>query len=207
MDAGCLWTRRLASSPSPLLRPNLVSRSPPRAYAEVENWVRCLGFRPGQALMLCKRGTMMSELQLMKLKKYSGWCRSYSLCSAILAGVYRIPSSVHGHVAVSTNGFVPQLKLFLHESNCALAVSLNATTDEVRNWIMPILGNTIPSSGGAMNLVRTLGPAVAAGNYRALWIYLVAPILGALAGAGTYTVVKLREDEVEVPLPVRGFRR
>ncbi|XP_026381816.1 uncharacterized protein LOC113276432 [Papaver somniferum] len=41
-------------------------------------------------------------------------------------------------VTVSTSGLVPQLRHFLHESNCALAVSLNATTDEVRNWIMPI---------------------------------------------------------------------
>ncbi|KAK4598101.1 hypothetical protein RGQ29_015554 [Quercus rubra] len=41
-------------------------------------------------------------------------------------------------VTVSTSGLVPQLRRFLHESNCALAVSLNATTDEVRNWIMPI---------------------------------------------------------------------
>lgn len=41
-------------------------------------------------------------------------------------------------VTVSTSGLVPQLKRFLHESNCALAVSLNATTDEVRNWVMPI---------------------------------------------------------------------
>lgn len=41
-------------------------------------------------------------------------------------------------VTVSTSGLVPQLRRFLHESNCTLAVSLNATTDEVRNWIMPI---------------------------------------------------------------------
>lgn len=41
-------------------------------------------------------------------------------------------------VTISTSGLVPQIKRFLHESNCALAVSLNATTDEVRNWIMPI---------------------------------------------------------------------
>ncbi|MCL7032524.1 hypothetical protein MKW94_006017, partial [Papaver nudicaule] len=33
-------------------------------------------------------------------------------------------------VTVSTSGLVPQLKRFLHESNCSLAVSLNATTDE-----------------------------------------------------------------------------
>ncbi|KAI3720309.1 hypothetical protein L6452_21225 [Arctium lappa] len=41
-------------------------------------------------------------------------------------------------VTVSTSGLVPQMKRFLRESKCALAVSLNATTDEVRNWIMPI---------------------------------------------------------------------
>ncbi|XP_047310360.1 dual-specificity RNA methyltransferase RlmN isoform X2 [Impatiens glandulifera] len=41
-------------------------------------------------------------------------------------------------VTVSTSGLVPQLRQFLQESNCSLAVSLNATTDEVRNWIMPI---------------------------------------------------------------------
>jgi 23S rRNA (adenine2503-C2)-methyltransferase len=34
-------------------------------------------------------------------------------------------------VTVSTSGLVPQLRRFLHESKCALAVSLNATTDEV----------------------------------------------------------------------------
>ena len=59
-----------------------------------------------------------------------------------------------------------------------------------------------------MNPVRTLGPAVAAGNYKSLWIYILAPTLGALAGAGTYTAVKLREDEVtDPPRQVRSFRR
>lgn len=64
-----------------------------------------------------------------------------------------------------------------------------------------------PSSGGSMNPVRTLGPAVAAGTYKEIWIYLVAPTLGALAGAGTYTAVKLREEEADPPRQVRSFRR
>lgn len=46
-----------------------------------------------------------------------------------------------------------------------------------------------------MNPVRTLGPAVAANNYKAIWVYLTAPILGALSGAGTYTVVKLPKED------------
>ncbi|NP_001312819.1 probable aquaporin NIP5-1 [Nicotiana tabacum] len=65
-----------------------------------------------------------------------------------------------------------------------------------------------PSSGASMNPVRTLGPAVAAGNYKSLWIYIVAPTLGALAGAAVYTLVKLRgDDSSETPRQVRSFRR
>lgn len=51
------------------------------------------------------------------------------------------------------------------------------------------------STGGSMNPVRTLGPAIATGNYNGLWIYMVAPTLGALTGAAIYTLVKLRDDE------------
>ncbi|KAI3710578.1 hypothetical protein L2E82_40362 [Cichorium intybus] len=63
------------------------------------------------------------------------------------------------------------------------------------------------SSGASMNPVRTLGPAVAAGNYTVLWLYLLAPTLGALAGAGVYTLVKLRAVEGEQPREARSFRR
>uniref|UniRef100_J3N425 Aquaporin n=1 Tax=Oryza brachyantha TaxID=4533 RepID=J3N425_ORYBR len=64
-----------------------------------------------------------------------------------------------------------------------------------------------PTTGGSMNPVRTLGPAVAAGNYRQLWIYLIAPTLGAIAGAGVYTAVKLRDENGDTPRPQRSFRR
>ncbi|KAG2590400.1 dual-specificity RNA methyltransferase RlmN-like [Panicum virgatum] len=57
--------------------------------------------------------------------------------SAIMVDDQGLHFSPH-KVTVSTSGLVPQLKRFLRESNCSLAVSLNATTDEVRNWIMPI---------------------------------------------------------------------
>ncbi|KAF5184418.1 Aquaporin-like protein [Thalictrum thalictroides] len=64
-----------------------------------------------------------------------------------------------------------------------------------------------PLSGGSMNPVRTLGPAIAANNYDTLWIYLVAPTLGALAGAGIYTAVKLGSEADDPPRQVRSFRR
>lgn len=39
-----------------------------------------------------------------------------------------------------------------------------------------------PISGGSMNPARSLGPALVSGTFDALWIYLTAPIAGAVAG-------------------------
>jgi aquaporin Z len=43
-----------------------------------------------------------------------------------------------------------------------------------------------PVSGTSLNPARSLGPALVAGDYRDLWLYLVAPPLGALLAAATY---------------------
>jgi aquaporin NIP len=51
-----------------------------------------------------------------------------------------------------------------------------------------LLGGSI--SGGSMNPARSFGPAVASWDLSNLWIYLIAPPLGALAGAATYTVIR-----------------
>jgi adenine C2-methylase RlmN of 23S rRNA A2503 and tRNA A37 len=43
-------------------------------------------------------------------------------------------------VTVSTAGIVPNIRRYVEDSNIrtALAVSLHATTDEVRNWLVPL---------------------------------------------------------------------
>jgi 23S rRNA (adenine2503-C2)-methyltransferase len=44
----------------------------------------------------------------------------------------------HRRVTVSTSGLVPQIRRLVAESPAQLAVSINATTDEVRDAIMPV---------------------------------------------------------------------
>jgi aquaporin NIP len=47
-----------------------------------------------------------------------------------------------------------------------------------------------PVSGASMNPMRSLGPAVVSGELHAIWVYVVAPIVGTTAGALTYQFVR-----------------
>jgi glycerol uptake facilitator-like aquaporin len=47
-----------------------------------------------------------------------------------------------------------------------------------------------PITGASMNPARSLGPAVVSGDLHALWLYIVAPVLGASVGAFGYQLVR-----------------
>ena len=50
-----------------------------------------------------------------------------------------------------------------------------------------------PITGASMNPARSLGPAIAAGDFTSIWVYLAAPIAGAAAAAIAYQVVSRQE--------------
>jgi len=47
-----------------------------------------------------------------------------------------------------------------------------------------------PISGASMNPARSLGPALVAGDLHSIWIYLLAPPIGAALAAIAYTVIR-----------------
>jgi len=47
-----------------------------------------------------------------------------------------------------------------------------------------------PVSGASMNPVRSLAPAVVSGHIERLWIYLSAPVAGAVAGVGVWRLME-----------------
>ena len=47
-----------------------------------------------------------------------------------------------------------------------------------------------PISGASMNPMRSIGPAIASGELHALWLYIVAPLVGASVGGLLYQVVR-----------------
>jgi len=47
-----------------------------------------------------------------------------------------------------------------------------------------------PITGASMNPARSLGPAIAAGDFTSIWIYLIAPSVGAVVAAATYQFLR-----------------
>ena len=47
-----------------------------------------------------------------------------------------------------------------------------------------------PISGASMNPIRSLAPALVSGDLHALWLYIVAPLIGAALGALAYQFVR-----------------
>ncbi|MBK8027191.1 MAG: MIP family channel protein [Chloroflexi bacterium] len=66
----------------------------------------------------------------------------------------------------------------------ALAIGFTVALDAL--WGGPI-------SGASMNPARSLGPAMLAGVWTDQWIYWIAPVIGAVAGAWAYQVIREQE--------------
>jgi aquaporin Z len=47
-----------------------------------------------------------------------------------------------------------------------------------------------PISGASMNPMRSIGPALVSGDVHALWLYIVAPLVGASLGGFAYQFVR-----------------
>jgi aquaporin NIP len=47
-----------------------------------------------------------------------------------------------------------------------------------------------PISGASMNPARSLGPAIVSGELKQVWIYIAAPVLGAIASIAIYKLIK-----------------
>ncbi|KAF7814487.1 aquaporin NIP6-1 [Senna tora] len=142
-----------------------------------------------------------------------------SICAAFaLKGIFH--PFMSGGVTVPSGGYGQAFALeFIISFNLMFVVTAVATDTRAVGELAGIaVGATVmlniliagPATGASMNPVRTLGPAIAANNYKAIWVYLIAPILGALGGAGIYTAVKLPEEDGETQGKAstpRSFRR
>lgn len=61
-----------------------------------------------------------------------------------------------------------------------------------------------PVSGASLNPVRSLGPAVVNADWRHLWIYLTAPVLGALLAVGAALILRGRGGDPDATRAAQG---
>lgn len=85
-----------------------------------------------------------------------------------------------------------------------MIVILTSTANKDHSLLGPSLaiGGTVglealfagPICGASMNPARSLSPAIIGGNYQSLWVYILGPLLGAIAGCLVFLIMKEHEN-------------
>jgi len=81
-----------------------------------------------------------------------------------------------------------------------MAMAVDETTNP--DWAGLVIGGTLglavlvfaPLTGAGLNPARSFGPALASGEWADFWVYVVGPVLGAVAAALAYGALRLRPD-------------
>ncbi|MEO0335391.1 MAG: MIP family channel protein [Pseudomonadota bacterium] len=107
----------------------------------------------------------------------------------------------------STQPSVPVFNTFVAElvfSFFLMFVIKSVATDSRAEGVMAgaAIGITVtvaaffggPISGASLNPARSLGPAIFEANFDHLWIYLLAPVVGATLGAQLYSFIRCEVD-------------
>jgi len=142
------------------------------------------------------------------LTRHFPWSRALAYWGAQLAGALVAAALLRGSLGniAATGATLPsgsQGQSFLWElvmSAFLMFVILAVATDTraVGEAAAIAIGGTIgldamfggPVSGASMNPARSLGPALVSGNLHALWLYVLAPVLGTSVGGLAYQFVR-----------------
>ena len=142
------------------------------------------------------------------LTRHFPWSRALAYWCAQVVGALVAAAMLRGSLGniADTGATLPsgsQSQSFLWElvmSGFLMFVILSVATDTraVGEAAAIAIGGTIgldamfggPISGASMNPARSAGPAFVSGNLHALWIYILAPILGASLGGLAYQFVR-----------------
>jgi MIP family channel proteins len=142
------------------------------------------------------------------LSRHFPWVRAFAYWAAQIAGallaaaLLRVSLGADAHLGATLpsgsqgQSFVWEVVLTFFLMFVIMAVATD--TRAVGEAAAIAIGGTVgldamfggPVSGASMNPARSLGPALVGGNLHALWLYIVAPLVGAALGALTYQFVR-----------------
>lgn len=135
--------------------------------------------------------------------KKSGYYIVAQFCGAILASFvlkFMFPEAIKLGETVPVNSWQQAFVMEFVLSFFLMFVIFNVATGAKEEGIIAggVIGITVlicalvggPISVASMNPARTIGPAIASGNYTHMWLYLVAPISGMFASYGAWKIIK-----------------
>lgn len=68
------------------------------------------------------------------------------------------------------------------EKGITAGIAIGATV-----WLLVLFGGPVSNTG--LNPTRSIAPAIVTGNFQSLWIYIVAPFVGALSAVGVHRIL------------------
>ncbi|KAK4490539.1 hypothetical protein RD792_001221 [Penstemon davidsonii] len=138
------------------------------------------------------------------------------LASATLAVMFDITTEAYfGTLPVGSNGQSFAIEIII--SFLLMFVVSGVATDSraVGEMAGLAVGMTImlnvfvagPISGASMNPARSIGPAILEHEYRGLWVYIVGPIIGTIAGGFAYNLIRFTDKPISELTKTGSFLR
>lgn len=143
-------------------------------------------------------------IRRINLSKAVCYCIAQNI-GAILAAIalkYTLATSGNLGSTIPTGSFSQSFLIELFMTAFLMFMVVGLTTDPRASSTLGALaiGGVItvnimlggPISGASMNPARSFGPALVSGHLEHMWLYVLAPLIGAMIGAGLYYMVGAR---------------
>jgi aquaporin Z len=192
----------LALVPDPTLRRVLIGTAMGLTAISIicSPWGKRSGahLNPGVTLAFCSLGKIQGwDAFFYVLAQFAGGVAGVSLASLLIGSALGHPSVNYVVTMPGPNGpWVAFGAEFLISFLMITTVLTFSNSKRFTRWTPLIAGTLVttfvsieaPLSGMSMNPARTLGSAVSANQFSALWVYFTAPVLGMLLAARIYVV-------------------
>lgn len=126
------------------------------------------------------------------------------LASTVLRAMFGTTASLGATLPAGSQGQSLILEFFLTLFLMFVIMAVATDVRAVGQAAAIAIGGTVglealfagPISGASMNPARSLAPALLSGTWEAQWLYIAGPVLGALAGAMLYVLIRATPREV-----------
>jgi len=157
-------------------------------------------FNPAVTLaVLAIRRISAMDAAIYMLAQLSGGVLGALLCKGLLLDEGRATNYGATQVSALLGGDFQGMIIEAIGTFCLVLVILAAVFSKksVKDWAPLAIGVTLgfivmvggPLDGGSFNPARWFGPALVSGEWGGVWLYIVGPIVGALAAVGVFKFV------------------